>query len=164
LETLATIYIDSPVGVLGITANDHAILRLWFEDDMKELSKESLVHPILASAVQELTAYFNGSMEAFRTPLALQGTDFQVQVWSILRDIPYGSTISYGKQSQILGNPKSIRAVGTTNGKNPIVIMVPCHRVIGSNQDLIGFGGGLARKKWLLEHEKKHRFGVRTLF
>ncbi|MFT4022987.1 MAG: methylated-DNA--[protein]-cysteine S-methyltransferase [Flavihumibacter sp.] len=120
-------------------------------------------HPLLAETVNQLKAYFSGQRR-IDIPLAQKGTPFQQSVWSALLDIPYGKTISYQQLAIKLGDPKCIRAAASTNGKNNIAIIVPCHRVIGSNGSLVGFGGGLPVKKWLLEHESKWALGTQTLF
>ena len=103
------------------------------------------------------TEYFAGGRTDFDVPLELAGTDFQRRVWSALRDIPYGETISYGELARRVGNPGAVRAVGLANGRNPVAIIVPCHRVIGADGSLTGYGGGLDRKAWLLDHEAANR-------
>jgi len=110
-------------------------------------------NPILQLARRQLDEYFAGTRTSFDLPLDAEGTAFERRVWDLLRVIPYGTTTSYGELARRLGEPKDARAVGAANGKNPIPIVVPCHRVIGANGDLTGFGGGLERKRWLLEHE-----------
>jgi len=110
----------------------------------------------LREVIRQLHAYFLGKLESFDVELAPEGTPFQQRVWKELLKIPYGETISYGELSRRIGNPNASRAVGLANGSNPIGIVVPCHRVIGANGTLTGYGGGLPRKKWLLEHEAKH--------
>jgi methylated-DNA-[protein]-cysteine S-methyltransferase len=112
----------------------------------------------------QLDEYFEGSRKDFDFPFRQKGTPFQLGVWDELLNIPYGKTISYLQLSQRLGNVKAIRAVGTANGRNNLPIVVPCHRVIGSNGSLTGYGGGLWRKQWLLEHENKYAHGVALLF
>ncbi|HEX7610606.1 MAG TPA: methylated-DNA--[protein]-cysteine S-methyltransferase, partial [Solirubrobacteraceae bacterium] len=107
----------------------------------------------LADVAGQLAAYFAGTLTEFDVQLELAGTDFQREVWQALRAIPYGETISYGELAQRVGKPSASRAVGLANGRNPIAIIVPCHRVIGADGSLTGYGGGLARKAWLLEHE-----------
>jgi methylated-DNA-[protein]-cysteine S-methyltransferase len=105
--------------------------------------------------IGQLNAYFRGELKVFTVPLSLRGTDFQLQVWNALRKIPYGETISYAQLARGIGNPKAVRAVGLANGQNPIPIIIPCHRVIGSDGSLTGFGGGLPNKKKLLTLESK---------
>lgn len=107
-------------------------------------------------AMRQLREYFDGTRISFEIPLAPDGTEFQRKVWMALRDIPYAQTVSYGDIAREIGNPNGMRAVGLANGRNPISIIVPCHRVIGSNGALIGYGGGIERKQWLLAHEARH--------
>ena len=121
-------------------------------------------HPLLQITSQQLDEYFSGSRKSFDLPLQQSGTSFQQKVWELLLQIPFGKTISYNELSKQYGDLKAIRAVASANGKNNLAIIVPCHRVIGSNQSLTGYAGGLWRKKWLLEHEAKHHSGVMTLF
>jgi methylated-DNA-[protein]-cysteine S-methyltransferase len=109
-----------------------------------------------ADIVEQLKDYFAGGLTRFDVPLELAGTDFQRRVWSELQRIPYGETISYGELARRLGQPAAVRAVGLANGRNPIAIVVPCHRVIGADGSLTGYGGGLERKAWLLDHEAAH--------
>ncbi len=108
------------------------------------------------ACIAQLQAYFEGSLLDFDLPLSAEGTDFQQKVWGLLREIPYGQTISYMELAKRLGNTKAIRAVGLANGSNPMAIVVPCHRVIGSDGKLVGYGGDLWRKAWLLQHEMEH--------
>ncbi|MEO6403962.1 MAG: methylated-DNA--[protein]-cysteine S-methyltransferase [Ferruginibacter sp.] len=168
-----TIYFNSPVGKLKLSCNDDAVESLLFvkEEIEQEISSkcEDLANrktalAITAKCLQELDDYFNGKLFNFSVKLNQQGTDFQQSVWNALTAIKPGTTKSYMQLSKSLGNAKAIRAVGTANGKNAIVIMVPCHRVIGSNGSLVGYGGGLWRKKWLLEHEAKYLSGMQLLF
>jgi methylated-DNA-[protein]-cysteine S-methyltransferase len=110
----------------------------------------------LGEAVRQLSEYFAGTRRTFHLPLRLQGTEFQQRVWRELTEIPYGETWSYGQLARRIGNPNASRAVGLANGRNPISILVPCHRVIGADGSLTGYGGGLERKQWLLAHEGLH--------
>jgi methylated-DNA-[protein]-cysteine S-methyltransferase len=111
---------------------------------------------MFAAARGQLEEYFAGTRQAFDLPLAAEGTDFQRRVWDALLGIPYGTTISYLELARRIGDPKAVRAVGLANGRNPISIIVPCHRVIGSDGSLTGYGGGIERKRWLLQHEASH--------
>ena len=120
--------------------------------------------PLLIQCVEQLIQYFNGERRVFDFPINQPGTAFQQETWNWLMTIPYGKTISYLQLAIKTGDPKATRAVASANGKNNIAIVVPCHRVIGANRELIGYGGGLWRKKWLLEHEMKVAYGVQTLF
>lgn len=166
-------YYQSPVGVLEIRSDEDAINAILFINSWKGSSlDESLLQferpstGVISKCLQQLDEYFAGKRREFSFPIQQSGTVFQQTVWNELCNIPYGVTISYLTLSKRIGNVKAIRAVGTANGNNNISIVVPCHRVIGSNGDLIGYGGDLWRKKWLLEHEAKFASGVQvqTLF
>jgi len=166
-----TIYYQSPVGILEIRAAGNTLTHLLFANSWKgtKLDESGLAFaaPALAviqSCMTQLDEYFAGTRTSFDLDMAQQGTTFQQTVWAELLHIPFGKTISYLELSKRIGNVKAIRAVGTANGNNSISIIVPCHRVIGSNGDLIGYGGDLWRKKWLLDHEGKYAHGVQTLF
>jgi methylated-DNA-[protein]-cysteine S-methyltransferase len=154
----------SPVGILTILATDDAVVSIrWDHEPFDPRLTANIVdvaageHPVLDTAVRQLEEYFEGDRLEFDLPLAPTGTEFQRQVWLALRAIPVGETISYGEQARRLGDRNKSRAVGAANGKNPIPIVVPCHRVDGSNGHLTGFGGGLGIKAWLLEHELRVR-------
>jgi len=160
---ITTTTMESPVGTLTLTAVDGRLTRLhmdgqrhapatsaeWERDDAG-----------LAGIVEQLEAYFAGSREDFDVPLDLQGTDFQRSVWAGLLEIPYGETMSYGELARRVGRPGASRAVGLANGRNPVAIIVPCHRVIGADGTMTGYGGGLDRKVWLLDHERSRRVAV----
>jgi methylated-DNA-[protein]-cysteine S-methyltransferase len=161
----------SPIGPLTIKANDKAITAVLFlrqpgmPDPEGWLPQQSVYdNPLLTQCCQQLDEYFAGTRKIFSLSLAQDGTDFQQNVWLQLVQIPFGKTISYLELSKRIGDVKAIRAVGTTNGKNKIAIIVPCHRVIGSDGTLTGYAGGLWRKHWLLQHEDKYQNGVQTLF
>lgn len=143
--------IKTPLGFAKIEGDENGISSITVLDEDIELSK--LIPKALESCVEQLQNYFDGSSKEFDIKLNPNGTDFQKQVWQSLRNIPYGKTISYLELSKRLGNIKAIRAVANANGKNPLWIVVPCHRVIGSDGSLTGYAGGLHRKKWLLDHE-----------
>ena len=145
-------YVESPIGMMEIKADEQSILSVQFKDTNKVETSFS-ENEISKNGKQQLSEYFASERKEFELPLKLSGTDFQNKVWTELQVIPYGKTISYLQLAKNLGDPKCIRAAGTANGKNPFAIVVPCHRVIGSNGDLIGYAGGLWRKQWLLEHE-----------
>ncbi|MBD0259198.1 MAG: methylated-DNA--[protein]-cysteine S-methyltransferase [Cytophagales bacterium] len=153
-----TRYYLSPVGRLEITATAQALLSVHFADAQKKpgpgrpQTPES--SPPIAHCIRELEEYFAGQRQVFSVPYALAGTSFQQKSWQALTSIPYGETITYGQQAQRLGHPKAARAVGLCNGSNPLVIVVPCHRVIGAGGKLVGYGGGLGRKQTLLAHER----------
>ena len=131
------------------------------EDEIDFNTEHSVV---IKNCIRQLDEYFAGKRKDFELPVTQYGTEFQKRVWNELLQIPYGKTISYHELSKRIGNVKAIRAVGACNGSNKICIIVPCHRVIGSNGDLTGYGGDLWRKKWLLQHEAKYEYGVRELF
>ena len=159
-----TIVMDSPVGELRLIAGDSALRAiLWGAEDaarLASINEGDLVegpNDVLDQAVAELEEYFAGTRREFDLPLDPVGTPFQQSVWMVLRTIPYGRTMSYGEQARRLGDPNKARAVGAANGKNPLSIVVPCHRVIGSTGHLTGFGGGLEAKSWLLDHESQQR-------
>lgn len=148
----------SPVGVLRLVASDAGLVAvLWPEDDPKrvrlEETREDDSHVVLRKTVAQLEEYFAGTRREFDLPLDARGTDFQKQVWEQLLAIPYGKTRSYGEIAARLGKPSASRAVGTANGRNPLSIVVPCHRVIGTSGSLTGFAGGLETKRILLELE-----------
>ncbi|HEX7856060.1 MAG TPA: methylated-DNA--[protein]-cysteine S-methyltransferase [Sphingobium sp.] len=148
----------SPVGVLTLVASDNGLTAiLWENDDPDRVRLGTLVedgdHPVLIQAVAQLTGYFAGQRRAFDLPLDFQGTDFQRSVWQALLAIPFGETRSYGEIARDLGRPGASRAVGAANGRNPISIVAPCHRVIGTNGALTGFAGGLEAKHYLLQLE-----------
>jgi len=159
----AYLTIPSPVGELLLTATAQGLTRVWFEEhrhggergaDWRRAEEVGGgTERILRAAREQLDAYFAGRLTIFDLPLAASGTPFQERVWAELRSIPFGRTASYGELARRLGEPKAVRAVGSANGRNPISIIVPCHRVIGASGDLTGFGGGIERKRWLLEHE-----------
>lgn len=159
----------SPVGHLNIHADELSLKALLFEKDTnppKRWMQQQLKHQnkIVESCCNQLDNYFTGVSKVFNLPIVQSGTAFQQTVWNELLNIPYGKTISYLELSKRIGDVKAIRAVGTTNGKNQIAIIVPCHRVIGSNGELTGYAGELWRKKWLLEHEARYTYGLQTLF
>ncbi len=167
MGTISEILYPSPLSRLLIAADEDAISRIHFLDDNEEVPAsvgEDTNHPLLQECKNQLSAFFEGNLTAFSVPVRQEGTVFQQKVWAELLKIPYGKTISYLELSKRIGDVKAIRAVGTSNGKNEIAIIVPCHRVIGTNGTLTGYAGGLWRKQWLLEHEMKVMHGVQTLF
>jgi methylated-DNA-[protein]-cysteine S-methyltransferase len=148
---MASTVVDSPIGPLGLVASDSALQSVTFHAERLGAEGSS---PVLDQAERQLDAYFAGELVAFDLPLELHGTDFQQQCWLALATIPYGQTVSYGEQARRLGlgNDKA-RAVGAANGQNPLPLVLPCHRVIGADGSLTGFGGGLHVKRYLLELE-----------
>jgi methylated-DNA-[protein]-cysteine S-methyltransferase len=149
--------IESPLGRLLLAANDAGLRHIIFSNGRQTATPDpgwrEDAAP-LTETIRQLQAYFTGELENFDLPLAPGGTPFQMDVWQRLRDIPYGQTISYGELARRIGNPKASRAVGLANGSNPIPIVIPCHRVIGSNGKLTGYGGGLPIKEKLLALER----------
>lgn len=145
----------TPIGELTLTASDTALTGVYFPVSRRAPPPAGHDTPngILGVVQAQLTEYFAGARTTFDLLLDPTGTEFELRVWNLLRAIPYGSTTSYGELARRLGAPKDARAVGAANAKNPIPIIVPCHRVIGANGELTGFGGGIERKRWLLQHE-----------
>ena len=154
-------HVDSPIGKLLIACDEEAIRRIDFARDGIPAEPEpgwsKSDGGLLQEAATQLAEYFSGSRRIFAVPLLPEGTEFQRTVWRHLLEIPYGQTISYGELARCVGNPKASRAVGAANGCNPIPIIIPCHRVIGSDGKLTGFGGGLPTKQALLALEARHR-------
>ncbi len=151
MENSVTAYYKTPIGTAKIVGDENGIIAVTVIDGAIEISAE--IPEILQDCVQQLDEYFNGTRKQFNLKLNPQGTDFQKRVWKKLLLVPYGKTLTYLQQSKQLGDAKAIRAVASANGKNPIWIVIPCHRIIGSNGSLTGYAGGIWRKKWLLEHE-----------
>jgi methylated-DNA-[protein]-cysteine S-methyltransferase len=151
---ISTVY-ESPIGKLTLVSDGEALTHLDFETTKTPAPKAPRGgDKVLALAVKELDAYFAGKLRRFTVPVRPSGTDFQRRCWAALQKIPYGATRSYGQQAITIGNPNATRAVGLANGRNPIAVIIPCHRVIGANGGLTGFGGGLPRKQFLLELEQ----------
>ncbi len=143
--------IQTPLGVAVLEGNENGLQSFVVLNNDEEIT--TIIPEVLEDAAYQIKEYFNGKRAVFNIDLNPQGTDFQKKVWKALQDIPYGKTVSYLQLSKTLGDPKAIRAVAAANGKNPLWIIVPCHRVIGSDGSLTGYAGGLHRKKWLLDHE-----------
>jgi len=153
-------YYSSPIGTIEITGNEEGINTLYFIDAKKTTSTKT--HPFLKDCIQQLDEYFNSTRKEFNLKLNPEGTEFRKRVWDKLVKIPYGKTKSYLDIAKQMGDANANRAVGNANAKNPISIIVPCHRVIGNDGDLVGYGGGLWRKEWLLNHENSVVFGKQT--
>ena len=153
-------YYYSPIGTIAITGNEEGIATLYFVDSIKKTSAN--IHPSLKDCIQQLDEYFSSSRKEFDLKLNPEGTEFRKRVWGYLIKIPYGKTKSYFDIAKQMGDANANRAVGNANAKNPISIIVPCHRVIGNSGDLVGYGGGLWRKEWLLNHENSVVFGKQT--
>jgi methylated-DNA-[protein]-cysteine S-methyltransferase len=153
---------QSPVGVLTLVATDAGLSELWFEkpaaDEVRRaIGDPSPRNPIVGAAARQLREYFAGTRRRFDVPLDVRGTEFQQRAWRGLLDISYGETRSYAQHASAIGRPSAVRAVGAANGKNPIAIIIPCHRLVGSDGSLTGFGGGLDAKAWLLALEREER-------
>jgi methylated-DNA-[protein]-cysteine S-methyltransferase len=152
---------QSPVGFLILKSDGQSVTEILFsESDVQEKNSCAM----LENCRVQLQEYFSGSRLSFDLPINPAGTSFQQKVWAELAKIPCGETITYHELAVRLGDAKVIRAAGTANGKNPVAIIIPCHRVIGAGNKLVGYAGGIWRKKWLLEHEMKHNQNKRTLF
>lgn len=162
---LLTAAYESPIGWIEITGTDEGLATLFFVERLPDAAPEK--PGVLEPVVRELDEYFLGRRRDFTVRVRLEGTPFQRSVWSELRKIPFGQTVSYGDLARSLGKPGAARAVGLANHANPVSIIVPCHRVVGHDGDLVGYGGGLWRKRWLLDHEGfQHgptRSGVRAV-
>lgn len=150
---LTTMTMRSPIGTLCLCAEDDQLVGLYLPDRPAPSAQRGR-GGVLARAADQLTEYFAGERRDFDLPLAPSGTEFQRTVWHALAEIPFGTTCSYGDLARVVGRPSASRAVGAANGKNPIAIILPCHRVIGSSGELTGYGGGLPMKRWLLDHER----------
>ncbi|MBU2114886.1 MAG: methylated-DNA--[protein]-cysteine S-methyltransferase [Gammaproteobacteria bacterium] len=146
-------YINSPLGPVKISATSGGICQVLFTDTIETAAPSALT----ALAAEQLQAYFAGTLQQFSLPLAASGTAFQQQVWQALCAVPFGTTCSYADIANQIDNKKAVRAVGAANGRNPIAIIVPCHRVIGANGTLTGYAGGLDKKAWLLKHEQRQQ-------
>ena len=145
-------YYKSPIGLMEISGTSDGIRSLNFVEQHRD---EYCSNALVDDCVRQTEEYFSGSRQKFAVPLDLQGTVFQKSVWLQLLKIPYGNTASYGDIARAIGNPKAVRAVGGANHRNPIALIVPCHRVIGSDGSMTGYGSGIWRKEWLLKHESK---------
>jgi AraC family transcriptional regulator, regulatory protein of adaptative response / methylated-DNA-[protein]-cysteine methyltransferase len=162
---------ETPLGTMFCACSEQGLCLLEFAEDINQTSSrlvkecqsgENHFHHLVK---EQLTEYFSGNRTTFDIPFDLSGSDFQQKVWELLLTVPYGSARSYLEQAKLYGDTKAIRAIAKANGENPIAIIIPCHRIIGSNGDLTGYAGGLWRKKWLLEHEQKFTSGEqRKLF
>jgi len=159
-------YYQSPIGILKIGGTGHYICELSFVEVGTKLTypAENTITPVMQQCTEQLIEFFNGERRYFDVPVHQPGTEFQQSVWNELLNIPFGKTVTYLDLAKKLGNADAIRAVAASNAKNKICIIVPCHRVIGTNKSLIGYIGGLPRKKWLLQHEFHKVHGIQTLF
>jgi methylated-DNA-[protein]-cysteine S-methyltransferase len=157
--TLTTATVETPVGPLRLVASGNGLRSVSFPGQTPPWHAVDGESPVLAEASRQLREYFDGARTEFTVPLDLVGTPFQLVAWRRLAEIPYGETVSYAEEARRIGRPRAVRAVGAANGRNPVPIVLPCHRVIGSDGSLTGFGGGLHVKRALLDHEA----GVRPL-
>ncbi|NND87925.1 MAG: methylated-DNA--[protein]-cysteine S-methyltransferase [Flavobacteriaceae bacterium] len=157
---METAYLETPIGTLQCKGDANGLATLYFIEESIPTSQK--IPKDLENTIYQLQEYFDGKRTDFDLKLAPQGTDFQKRVWKQLQTIPFGKTCSYLDMAKALGDPKVIRAAASANGKNPLSIIIPCHRVIGSDGTLTGYAGGISRKKWLLEHEQP--FKQQTLF
>ncbi len=148
---METAFINTPLGIAKLEGDESGLASITVLND--DIPVSTVIPELLEDADYQLQEYFEGTRDSFSLTLNPNGTDFQKRVWEALQDIPYGKTLSYLELSKILGDVKAIRAVAAANGKNPLWIVIPCHRVIGSDGSLTGYAGGLHRKKWLLDHE-----------
>ena len=166
MDKIYTSYYSSPAGLLKISVSENYLHEILFREDenVPGDDTQASMPSLMQLTINQLNEYFEGKRKQFDLPLLQKGTDFQQAVWQALMSIPFGTTISYYQLSKQLGKVKAIRAAAASNGRNKIAVIVPCHRVIGSNRTLVGYAGGLTRKRWLLEHESKHSHGLQTLF
>lgn len=164
MEALFTTYYSSPIGLLEISGTEKAVTTVSFIET-KQKAESASKPGCLEECIKQVDEYFRGGRKEFNVPLSLEGTAFQQQVWQELTSIPFGKTASYLAIARKLNNANAVRAIGNTNSKNKICILLPCHRVIGHDGNLVGYAGGLWRKKWLLAHEQTFSgFGQMKLF
>lgn len=155
-------YISSPIGWLLIKTTEKAVVRISFQDSLEENSPD---HPrILKQTELQLKQYFDGKRKEFDLHLSPEGTPFQKKIWKLVSNVAYGQMVTYLDIAKQTGSDKNTRAVGMANGKNPIPVIIPCHRVIGSDKKLTGYAGGIAKKRWLLQHELKFSENNNLLF
>jgi len=152
-------FYQTKIGIIGIVENDGAVTNVYFPDEIIPSGMEMKETGLIKKAGEQINEYFSGKRSNFDIPLAPEGTEFQKNVWNVLKKIPYGKTFSYKQVAAAVGNPKASRAVGMANNRNPIPLFIPCHRVIGSNGKLVGFAGGLDLKESLLKLEKENAEG-----
>lgn len=156
-ESSAMCHLDTPLGTLLIIGNEAGVRAIRFLNEAPPALPDESPPMVLSVCAQQLREYFEGQRRSFEVPLDLRGTPFQLRVWELLQRIPFGETRTYLDLALALGDVKAVRAVGAANGQNPVPIIVPCHRVIGQDGQLVGYGGGLWRKEWLLAHEGRPR-------
>ncbi len=165
LENMYISYYPSPIGILKISFTASEIRRIDFMDEVEDLDgnngcffENKKVRDTYNLIYDQLNEYFTGNRKDFDLPIMYNGTDFQIKVWKYLSEIPYGEVKSYKEVAKAIGKPSSVRAVGQANSKNPLALIIPCHRVISSEGNISGYKGGKKRKKWLLEHERKYMY------
>jgi len=156
----------SPIGVIKIVADDFCIEELIFIEDavLSQIEISPITPEVINQCIDELIEYFAGKRKQFNVAINQAGTEFQQKVWKELYEVPFSKTLSYGELAKKMGDPNLVRAAANANGKNKIAIIVPCHRIVGSDRSLVGYAWGKARKKWLLQHEFRLELGVQTLF
>ena len=162
MESFFVKYYNSPVGWLKIKTDNSSLIAVSFSD--KEGKSTEHTPAVMQETIRQLNEYFEGTRKSFEINLAPAGTDFQRKIWKLVEQVPFGETTSYLDIAISSGSEKNTRAVGLANGKNPIPVIVPCHRIIGTNGKLTGYAGGLERKRWLLLHEQKHSKSKNLLF
>ncbi len=158
-----TFFYQTDIGTIGISENGQGITAVYFGDTVRNSEDQVMETPIIKEAHKQLDAYFSGTRKTFDLPFDLQGTEFQQKVWNALMQIPYGRTWTYGEVAASIGQPTAARAVGMANNRNPICVMVPCHRVIGSDGKLVGYAGGLSIKEYLLQLEERNKNVARQI-
>jgi len=156
----------SPIGIIKIVADDFCIEELIFIEDaaLNQIEISPTAPEVINQCIDELIEYFAGKRKQFSVAINQAGTEFQQKVWKELYEVPFSKTLSYGELAKKMGDPNLVRAAANANGKNKIAIIVPCHRIVGSDRSLVGYAWGKARKKWLLQHEFRLELGVQTLF
>jgi methylated-DNA-[protein]-cysteine S-methyltransferase len=156
----------SPIGIIKIVADDFCIEELIFIEDaaLNQIEISPTAPEVINQCIDELIEYFAGKRKQFSVAINQAGTEFQQKVWKELYEVPFSRTLSYGELAKKMGDPNLVRAAANANGKNKIAIIVPCHRIVGSDRSLVGYAWGKARKKWLLQHEFRLELGVQTLF
>lgn len=165
MQELYYSYYDSPIGLLKIAGTDFLITEISFIDNKEEIVHgEPGISDVIHYCTEQLIEYFSGRRKNFDIPIHQNGTEFQQRVWTELLAVPFGKTASYLDLAKKLGDAKAVRAAAAANGKNQIAIIVPCHRIIGSDKSLTGYAWGMQRKKWLLQHEFRQLNGIQTLF
>lgn len=164
MEDIFTHIYQSPIGAIKITSQQHCIQEIIFTDRPELVTLSETMPEVIHQCMEELIEYFSGSRRSFTVAIDQSGTDFQQKVWKELHELPFGKTLSYGDLAKKMGDPNLVRAVANANGKNKIAIIIPCHRIIGSDKSLVGYAWGKSRKKWLLQHEFRLALGVQTLF